>query len=100
MIRKIAWRLQANAEGDLSERARRRAAELADDAEVRVMAPRATVAPPRTTVRLAPRLANRGRHEDPRVPPPRACIVNFHGRPKPCDFTTGWVADSYAPSRG
>ena len=59
LIRKIAWRLQANAEGDLSERARRRAAELADDAEVRVMAPRATVAPPRTTVRLAPRLANR-----------------------------------------
>jgi hypothetical protein len=26
-------------------------------------------------------------------PPPRACIVNFHGRPKPCDFTTGWVAE-------
>jgi hypothetical protein len=25
LIRKIAWRLQANAEGDLSERARRRA---------------------------------------------------------------------------
>ena len=28
-------------------------------------------------------------------PPPRACIVNFHGRPKPCDFTTGWVADAW-----
>ncbi len=27
--------------------------------------------------------------------PPRACIVNFHGRPKPCDFTTGWVADGW-----
>jgi hypothetical protein len=25
-------------------------------------------------------------------PPPRACIVNFHGTPKPCDLTTGWVA--------
>ena len=25
-------------------------------------------------------------------PPPRACIVNFHGRPKPCDLTTGWMA--------
>ncbi len=24
-----------------------------------------------------------------------ACIVNFHGRPKPCDFTTGWVADTW-----
>jgi len=35
LIRKIAWRIQAEAEGDLSERARRRAAELAVDAEVR-----------------------------------------------------------------
>jgi hypothetical protein len=40
LIRRIAWRLQANAEGDLSERARRRAEELADDAEVRVTPPR------------------------------------------------------------
>jgi hypothetical protein len=40
LIRKIAWRLQANAEGDLSERARRRATELADDAEVRSWRPR------------------------------------------------------------
>jgi len=38
--RKIAWRLQALEEGGLSERARRRAAELADDADVRVRAPR------------------------------------------------------------
>ena len=28
-------------------------------------------------------------------PPPRACIVNFHGTPKPCDFKTGWVADAW-----
>jgi hypothetical protein len=40
LIRKIAWRLQAIAEGDLSERARRRAEELADDADVRVTPPR------------------------------------------------------------
>ena len=33
LTRKIAWRLQAKAEGDLSERARRRAAELANVAE-------------------------------------------------------------------
>ncbi len=38
--RKVAWRLQALAEGGLSERARRRAAELADDADVRIRAPR------------------------------------------------------------
>ncbi len=40
LTRKIAWRLQALAEGDLSERARRRAAELADIAEARVMPPK------------------------------------------------------------
>jgi hypothetical protein len=40
LIRRIAWRLQANHEGDLSDRARRRAAELANDADVRVTPPR------------------------------------------------------------
>ncbi len=41
LVRRIAWRLQARAEGDLSERARRRAAELADDADLRTRAPAA-----------------------------------------------------------
>jgi Protein of unknown function (DUF2924) len=41
LIKRIAWRLQALAEGDLSERARRRAAELANDADLRWAAPRA-----------------------------------------------------------
>jgi hypothetical protein len=45
LVRKIIWRLQANAEGDLSERARRRAEELADDAEVRVTLPKDFAAP-------------------------------------------------------
>lgn len=36
LIRRIAWRLQANAEGGLSERATRRAEELADNADVRL----------------------------------------------------------------
>jgi hypothetical protein len=40
LTRKIAWRLQAQAEGDLSERARRRAMELANDADLRLSAPR------------------------------------------------------------
>ena len=35
LVKRIAWRLQALAEGDLSERARRRAAELARDADLR-----------------------------------------------------------------
>jgi hypothetical protein len=38
--RRIIWRLQANEEGGLSERARQRAAELAEEAELRLTAPR------------------------------------------------------------
>ena len=41
LIKRIIWRLQANAEGGLSERAMRRAAELANIADLRVTAPRA-----------------------------------------------------------
>ena len=40
LYRRLAWRLQALAEGDLSERARERAAELALDADLRLRAPR------------------------------------------------------------
>ena len=39
LIRRVIWRLQAIAEGDLSERARKRAAELANDADLRVVPP-------------------------------------------------------------
>ncbi|MAT16303.1 MAG: hypothetical protein CMJ46_13655 [Planctomyces sp.] len=45
LIKRIAWRLQANAEGTLSERARKRAAELADDSNLRTTAPRRPKAP-------------------------------------------------------
>jgi hypothetical protein len=40
LFRRIAWRLQALAEGELSERARERAAELASDVDVRLRPPR------------------------------------------------------------
>jgi hypothetical protein len=40
LFRRVAWRLQARAEGDLSARARQRAAQLADDADLRLRAPR------------------------------------------------------------
>jgi len=39
LFRRIAWRLQARVEGDLSVRARRRALDLADDADLRIRAP-------------------------------------------------------------
>jgi hypothetical protein len=40
LFRRIAWRIQANALGGLSERARRRALEIADDADLRIRAPK------------------------------------------------------------
>jgi hypothetical protein len=39
LFRRIAWRLQARAEGDLPARARQRAQEIADDADLRKIAP-------------------------------------------------------------
>jgi len=41
LIRRVAWRLQANVEGDLSERARQRALILAEEADLRIRAPQA-----------------------------------------------------------
>ncbi len=84
LIRKIAWRIQANAEGDLSERARKRAAELADDAEVRVMAPKTMVCPPQegqsaTVTRPAP--TGPDLPDDPRLPTPGSALVReYKGR--------------------
>lgn len=40
LFRRIAWRIQALAEGGLPERARRRAMELANDADLRIRAPK------------------------------------------------------------
>jgi Protein of unknown function (DUF2924) len=40
LVRRITWRLQARAEGGLTERALKRAAELADEADLRVTLPR------------------------------------------------------------
>jgi hypothetical protein len=53
LFRRIAWRVQALAEGDLSERARRRALEIANDADLRIRAPKNLLGPEahkRTTV--------------------------------------------------
>lgn len=45
LFKRIVWRLQSLAEGDLSERARKRAAEIARDADIRMTIPR----PPKTS---------------------------------------------------
>lgn len=49
MIKRIAWRMQANAYGGLSERAKARAAELACDSDVRLTAPKTLAFPQNAT---------------------------------------------------
>jgi Protein of unknown function (DUF2924) len=74
LCKRLAWRLQALAEGDLSERARRRASELACDADLRLLPPR------------QPRAKSSGLDEtlavvmaqdraDSRLPPPGTVLV-------------------------
>ncbi len=55
LVKRIAWRLQANAHGDLSEQARRRVDELANGADLRTTAPkvRQTEAQPAITAQAA-----------------------------------------------
>src|SRR3954469_1426728 len=58
LFKKLAWRIQSLAEGGLSERAKRRAEELARDADLRTTVPRpaseSVGAPARTAVLTAP----------------------------------------------
>jgi hypothetical protein len=65
LYRRAAWRLQALAEGDLSERARERAAHLAVDADLRLR-------PPRDFFReIEAENSNQPKPDrDPRLPPP------------------------------
>jgi hypothetical protein len=71
LVKRIAWRIQAAAEGDLSERAKRRAVELANDADLRLSPPKLKEAPtPSNLAVIAPFVASR---ED-RLPPPGTVI--------------------------
>ena len=76
LIKRIAWRLQALAEGDLSQRPRQRAAALANEADLRLSPPRATMPAPvpaqdRTAASTAPRL-------DPRLPSPGTVLTRVY----------------------
>jgi hypothetical protein len=69
LTKRILWRLQALAEGDLSDRARQRAAQLARDADLRLNAPQNkanTTTPPPVSI-PAP--------IDQRLPPPGAILT-------------------------
>ena len=71
LVKRIAWRMQALAEGDLSQRARKRAAELARDADLRLNPPQhkttATTATPEPVRTPAP--------VDDRLPPPGTILT-------------------------
>jgi hypothetical protein len=71
LIKRIAWRLQALAEGDLSERARRRAAELARDADLQLNPPRRKTTTPPPEIVAVPNPAA----ADPRLPPPGTLLT-------------------------
>jgi hypothetical protein len=70
LVKRIAWRLQALAEGDLSERARRRAAQLAQDADLRLNPPR-----DKTTPATPPEPVNVAAPIDIRLPPPGTILT-------------------------
>jgi hypothetical protein len=78
--KRIAWRMQANAEGGLSERARRRAEELANDADLRLRRP-----PDRPAPSPAPHAAATS------APPPAA--------PSGSTSTSGPWCDSFRSSQ-
>ena len=70
LFRRVAWRMQAVAEGGLSERAREYAGAIAADADLRLCAPKNPI-----ETQPAVRVANASRQLDPRVPPPGTQLI-------------------------
>lgn len=77
LIKRIIWKLQANAEGDLTERARKRARELAKGSDVRLSAPdMKSVNAPERTITMPAKFDH-----DRRVPMPGAILEReYKGR--------------------
>jgi len=71
--KRIAWRLQALAEGGLSARARRRAEELANDADIRIKMPASISATP--TAPLRTEVTKFIDSRDARLPQPGTVLV-------------------------
>jgi hypothetical protein len=75
LVRRILWRRQALDEGDLPDRARRRAAELANDADLRLLPPRPTTAAPAPATSAK---VNATARLDSRLPPVGATITRTY----------------------
>ena len=74
LFRRIAWRIQALAEGGLSERARRRALDIANDADLRLRAPKPKNGQDPTFDSYLSVSMRVPRALDPRLPPPGAWL--------------------------
>ena len=77
LVKRIAWRLQVQAEGGLSERGRAKAEELADDTDLRLNPPPMKPHQPEeeSAVRVLPFAS------DERLPPPGTVIARkYKGR--------------------
>jgi hypothetical protein len=80
LVKRLAWRIQALAEGDLSQRARQRAAELANDADLRMNPPRDLAVVPGAD-EAQPRTRTLDFERDSRLPPPGTIITrDYKGR--------------------
>lgn len=71
LFRRLAWRVQSLNEGDLSERARQRARELAREADIRLIPPRGLQLLPSTGHRVDGAIHL---HHDGRLPMPGAVL--------------------------
>ena len=86
LIKRILWRLQANEQGDLSDRARQQALALANDADLRLKAPRQ---PATTDLIQRPSPAAQ---RDPALPLPGALLTRrYKGR----DYHVTVLADGF-----
>src|ERR1035441_6664803 len=80
LFRRIAWRLQALAEGDLTERACERAQQIASDADLRLVAPRDFLTLDGERIETTSGDRNR-RQQDNRLPLPGTLLSrNWKGR--------------------
>lgn len=79
--KRIAWRIQACAEGGLSERARRRAEEIVNEADLRIRIPRDPVKPGLLDVRERSVIGRLPRSGDRRLPLPGTLLIReYQGR--------------------
>jgi hypothetical protein len=80
LFRRCAWRLQAVTGGDLSDRARRRAQELARDVDLRVRPPAGMDMPPATCLPhvVWPAKAHVPRKRDARLPMPGVKLMRSY----------------------